>query len=137
MQLTKLGAGQASTLLSRYLPLRWRARKRFETEELGNLSLAVKKKDASLCCNRHAGLVGDDKAPTALEVLFREEHLDVPGELLVVLGRQARDVGNILLNDRVPFGRKWSATNRDSSPTPKPRKHGRWCGPSAIPVARS
>lgn len=79
--------------------------------------LAVQKKDASLRRDGDTGLVGDDKAPTALEVLFREEHLDVPGEFFPVLGRQTRDVGNIFLDDRMPFGRKWAATNRASSPT--------------------
>ena len=68
--------------------------------------LSVEKENASLRCNRDTGLVGDDKAPTALEVLVREEHLDVPGELCAVLGWQTPDVGNIPLDDRAPFGRK-------------------------------
>ena len=85
--------------------------------------LAVEKENASLRGNRDTGLVGDDEAPTALKVLLREEHLDVPSEFLAIRGRQACDVGNILLDDRAPFGRKWTATNRDSSPTPKPSEH--------------
>jgi len=73
-------------------------------------------------------------ASTALEVLFREEHLDMPSELFAVLGWQTRDEGNIPLDDRAPFGRKWSATNCHSSPTHQPSEHWRWFWPTAIPV---
>jgi hypothetical protein len=57
-------------------------------------------------------------------VLFRKEHLDVLGELLAIFGRQMRDVGDIPLDDRAPFGREGSATNRNSAPTPQPSEHG-------------
>ena len=75
-------------------------------------------------------------ASTALEVLFREEHLDMPSELFAVLGWQTRDVGKIPFDDRAPFGRKWSATNCHSSPTPEPSEHRGRFRPKAIPVER-
>jgi hypothetical protein len=53
----------------------------------------------------------------------------------IVKSRAARAEA-LASNDRAPFDRKWSATNRDSSPASKPRKHGRWYWPTAIPVAR-
>jgi hypothetical protein len=96
----------------------------------------VEKEDARLRCNRDTDLVGDDQAPTALEMLFREEHPDVPSKFLAVLGWQTRDVRNISLDDRAPFGRQWSATNCNSSPTLQPSEHGCWFWLTAIPVAR-
>jgi hypothetical protein len=47
--------------------------------------LAMEKQDAGLCGDRDPDLVGDLLAAASLEVLLRQEHLDVPDELLAVL----------------------------------------------------
>ena len=60
-------------------------------------------------------VLATNMAATALEVLLREEHPDMPSEFFAALGWQTRDVGNIPLDDRghsAENGRRRISTRR-------------------------
>jgi ubiquinone biosynthesis protein UbiJ len=85
----------------------------------------MQKQHARLRGDGHPGLVGHLQAAAPFKVLLRQKHLDVPDQFLPVLGRQACHVGNVLLDERAPLGRKWAPANRIAAPTPQPSEHGR------------
>ena len=88
------------------------------------VGLAMQQQDAGLRGDRDADLVGDLQAAAAFEALLGKEHLDVPEELVLILGWQARRVGDVLLDDRAPRVRKRAAANPIAAPPGHPPEHG-------------
>ena len=86
--------------------------------------LAVKEQHAGLRGDRDADLVGDRQAAAPFEALLGQEDLYVAQELLPILERQARRVGDVLLDDRAPLSGKGTASDGLSPPTFEPPEHG-------------
>jgi hypothetical protein len=65
----------------------------------------MEQKKTRLRRDGNANLIGELEAATALEVLFRQEHLHMAQELLLIFGRKPAKDPNIVRQDRVPSGR--------------------------------
>jgi hypothetical protein len=86
--------------------------------------LAVQQQDAGLRRDRHPDLVGDLQAKGALEHLLVQEHLDVPPQLGLLLGRQPPVIRDSPVEGRLPLRRKGPRSRLLASPGREP-EHGR------------